>query len=105
MGMFETKIGLARYMRHRGLFALRGKNELVLKVQPGTHALERSLSAVSPVLGGDDAEGLLHPVRDGRQSGFSCKVFPRQPLDLSSRASAPARCICMVVIAFIFSSR
>lgn len=86
LSMFESKIDLARYMRHHGLFVLRGKNENVLKVEAGTHALERTLKAFQPTIGGDDAAGLVYPVRDGRSSGFRCKVFPRQPEDLSSGA-------------------
>jgi len=88
--MFESKIQLSKYMRHYGLFALRGQSENVLKVEPGTHALERTLQAQEATVGGDDSAGLLYPIRDGRASGFQCKVFPRDPLALSSNSRCSA---------------
>merc|ERR1719270_1702782 len=95
--MFETKIGVSLYMSRFGLFAMRGPNENVLQVGPRTSITERRLASTAAI----DAAGapgpssnsnskrnvsdvFLHPIRDGRRSGFACSVFPRKPLAFKS---------------------
>lgn len=82
LSMFTTRIGVAEYMAKYGLLAMRGPNEQVLKVAPGSDVLQRSLAAIAGTTAAPPQA--LYPVRDGQNSGFSCSVFPREPIALRS---------------------
>lgn len=80
LSMFLSKISVSEYMAVLGLVTMRGQNEHELRLEPGgVPSPQRQLSAY--------AGSTLDPVYDGRASGFRCSVFPREPLDLSSRAA------------------
>eukprot|EP00747_Dinoflagellata_sp_TGD_P164726 gnl/TRDRNA2_/TRDRNA2_185046_c0_seq1.p1 gnl/TRDRNA2_/TRDRNA2_185046_c0~~gnl/TRDRNA2_/TRDRNA2_185046_c0_seq1.p1 ORF type:complete len:354 (+),score=48.83 gnl/TRDRNA2_/TRDRNA2_185046_c0_seq1:93-1154(+) len=109
--MFATKIGVAEYMLGLGLFPLRGPSEHMLSIENNAKAPERLLAAAAPSLssGIGPINNTIYPVRDGRLSGFHCKVFPRQPLGLglgAGRRSAGLRLslIAAVLVASVASA-
>merc|ERR1719465_254958 len=94
--MFASRISVTEYMVANGLVPLHGPNEKTLVVDEGSvlataqrrlqdinSTSARQLSVVKP---GDGSN--LHPIRDGRLSGFHCLVFPRTPLGLMPAGKA-----------------
>jgi len=103
--MFETKIGVSEYMARHGLYAMRGPIDRAVEEKP-----ERALAAVAvqgelrDAGGGREAEGSLHPVRDGRASGFNSSVFPRDPLGSYARRAPSASRLVALVYSFMILS-
>lgn len=82
LSMFSSKIQVSEYMANHALRVLRGPNQLVLEAKPGVSIPKRRISASKRK--NLNASQFIYAVRDGRASGFTCRVFPRVPMSLSS---------------------
>lgn len=82
LSVFSTRVGIVELMGKAALVALRGPNQLPVD-QPGVKgqgAGKARALAAGPAKAVRAGENQLYLVRDGRQSGFHCQVFPRVPL-------------------------
>jgi len=93
--MFTSRIAVAEYMAHNGLYAFRGPRQQAVsrKQLPSGEPVQQDVSVVDDAarpqrrLKNDHVLDYIYPVRDGRVSSFQCTVFPRQPLAIRSSAA------------------